>query len=782
MNHSEQLEFDKIIRLLAIECQSEPGERIALSTKPLLEITVINRKLSIAREILEMMEFGYAFSFEELTSLEELFTEPLHGVFNFEEFKTICRAVIIGNSVKSRESDIKPYLNIAHFVAKISGLPHIEERFNKTFGPDGEVLDSASANLRSLRKNKQKTRDEIVHLLNKKLLDSGSEKFIQEKIITQRDDRYVIPIKESSAPFVKGIIQGRSSSKSTVYLEPEEIVGQNNTLRLISEQEKQEIYRIMKEFTSEIMEVKEALLQNSEVLAELDYYFAIGRLAKAFKAQIPEIVTEPILELTIARHPLLIHKFGDFHKVIPFDLTLGIEYNIIVLSGPNTGGKTVTMKAVGLLSMMALSGLPIPADEKSKIGLFHSFYTDIGDGQSLENSLSTFSSHIANIKYMLERAESDSLILIDEIGAATDPEQGSAIAQAVLETLAEKRVKGIITTHYTALKVFAEQEPSCLNASMQFDAVKHLPTYSFIPGLPGDSFAIEVAENLGLNPKFINRAKTLAGTQNIQFTEILSKLEEQKKLYARQKYDFELKSRLFEKKIEELNQKIESVEKEKTEIRKKALKDAREYLISMQKEFNNDLSEIKKLDKQARKNRSETSLNRVLGLQREISEEFEELDPSGRKRIRKPEIGKKVWLGNFETEAVITAIQNDKIIVDMDGIAFTTDLSNIYSVSKKKAAEENVSQVKQPSLAGKTVQTELKLLGLTFSDAQPLIDEFIDNALLGGLHKLRIVHGKGTGVLRNKVRYYLKRLKQVESIHTPPIDAGGDGVTIVVLK
>jgi DNA mismatch repair protein MutS2 len=291
MNHIGQLEYDKIIRLLAYECQSEPGEKYALSTKPLHEMPEINRRLAICSEILEMMEFNYRFNFEELHTLEELFKEPLHGVFNYDEFRLVCRNVIIGNQVKSYENEIKPYTKIAFFVNQITGLAHLEERYGKTFGPDGEVLDSASANLRSLRKNKQKTRDDIIKILNRKLQDAGTEKFVQEKIITQRDDRYVIPIKESSAPFVKGIIQGRSASKSSVYLEPEEVVGQNNTLRLITEQEKQEIYRIMKEFTSEILEVRDALLKNTELLATLDYYFAIGRMAKTFKAEIPEIVS-----------------------------------------------------------------------------------------------------------------------------------------------------------------------------------------------------------------------------------------------------------------------------------------------------------------------------------------------------------------------------------------------------------------------------------------------------------------------------------------------------------
>ncbi len=782
MDYIKQLEYDKIKAILAEECQSEVGKAIALKLRPERNKPAIELKLKRAHETIELHSYGHSVNFEELTVIDDIFEEPFHGVLNFEEFQAICRNVITSNLLKSCEEEFRPYELTSKRLNKILGLPHIEEKFKKTFGPEGEVLDTASGNLRSIRRNKQKTRTDIMKILNRKLNDSGSQKFIQEKIITQRDDRYVIPIKESSAPFVKGIVQGRSTSKSSVYVEPEEVVGSNNTLRLLGEQEKQEIYKILKEFTGMILEAKDAILENTKIMAEFDYYFAIARYAKTFKAEIPKLVEEARIKLIHARHPLLIHQFKNIQKVIPFDMELGEDYNLLILSGPNTGGKTITMKAVGLLTMMALSGLPIPADEDSEIGLFKAFYTDIGDGQSLENSLSTFSSHIANIRFMLEKARGRSLVLIDEIGAATDPEQGSAIAQAVLETLARKNVKGIITTHYTALKVFAEQSKTCMNASMQFDSEKLTPTYKFVPGLPGDSFAIEVAENLGMKKGFIDRAKKLAGTQNIEFTEILSKLEEQKKLHARQKYEFELKTRLYEKKIDELNDKIEQVEEEKTTIRKKALKDARNYLTTMQKELNNDLTEIRKLDKQERKEKSKQSLTKVVRLQKKIKEEFEEIDPQGRGKIKNPRIGQKVWLANFETEALITDLKNGKVIVDMDGIAFTTEVGNLYTPNIQADPKKSEALVRQPDTTEKSFKTELKLLGLTFSDSQPLIDEFIDNAVLGGLNKLRIVHGKGTGVLRNKVRYYLKRMKQVKSIHTPSADVGGDGVTVVVLK
>ena len=512
-------------------------------------------------------------------------------------------------------------------------------------------------------------------------------------------------------------------------------------------------------------------------MAFLDFRFACGRLCNTIKAKTPVMLSEPCLKLKTARHPLLILRLGSSAKVIPFDLELGEEKKIIILSGPNTGGKTVLLKATGLITLMALSGLPVPADEDSEIGFFENIFADIGDDQSIENALSTFSAHLEKIGKMLQYANPQTLILIDEIGAATDPQQGSALAQAILERFLALNCPTIVTTHYTALKIFAEQHPKCLNASMQFDTKNLQPTYKFIAGFPGDSFAIEVAASLGIEPKLIDRAKELAGSQNVQFTELLKKMQEEKKKFSVSSYQNELRTRLLENKLQELAKKEEDWEKEVIQRRQNYLKELQQELISQQKIYQNELEELKTLSKQERKSLSEYKLHYIETKTAEIQKELNDNINDNLSPIRNPQPGTKVWLSNFDTEAVILSIEGEQAKVDMNGITFQTPVSTLFETKTKEVVIKNETKVKA-NIAPKA-KFELKILGLTFDEAKPLIDDFLDDATLAGLHSLRIVHGKGTGALRTKVRDYLKKKKQVISIGTPGQAEGGSGVTIV---
>ncbi len=464
---------------------------------------------------------------------------------------------------------------------------------------------------------------------------------------------------------------------------------------------------------------------------------------------------------------------------MPFDLNLGEKARVILLSGPNTGGKTVLLKATGLLTLMALSGLPIPAEEHSVIGRFNQVFADIGDEQSIENALSTFSSHIGKIGRMLKSADDKSLVLIDEIGAATDPQQGSALAQAILEHLTELGTKAVVTTHYTALKIFAETHPDCLNASMQFDLKSLTPTYRFTTGIPGDSFAIEVAASLGLEPDLIERAKELCGSQNIEFTELLKKMQEEKKALARATYEYELKTRNLESKLKELENREASLNADLKERRKKFLQELQAALIAQQKLYQREQESLKKMEREERKSVSERKLQDINNRLQEINKELSDSEIEQRQKIGVPRVGDRVWLATLETEVTILEIKDQQAMVDLNGITFKTELDNLYEIEKPVKKEEYVviTHTNPPPKA----QFELKLLGLTFEEAKPLIDEFLDEALLAGLHTLRIVHGKGTGALRTKVRDYLKKKKQIISLETPLPGEGGTGVTLVKL-
>ncbi|MBT3755476.1 MAG: endonuclease MutS2 [Candidatus Cloacimonetes bacterium] len=780
MNSHNQLEYNKIKDFLGQECHSVLGSRMASNLQPMSSISEITQKLELASEIQLLLKKGISHNFENISDIKEIISKQQHQTYNFEEFQQIYFNVSTANRISKSTDELEDHPQYLKFISRIIPLDDIEVRFNQIFESDGEVKDNASSALASIRRKKKRVRKNLVSTINRKVESLSTSNFLHDNIVTQRDGRYVIPIKEGASTFVPGIVHGRSSSKSSIYMEPQEIVSLNNDLELVSSEEKQEIFQIFKDYTEIIIEHKSILLKEITYLQEMDFFFASSRLANRLKAEKPILSEKPQIKLKNARHPLLILTFDEFDDVIPFDLELGFDYNLLLVSGPNTGGKTVTLKTVGLLTLMAKSGLPIPADPHSVIGSFNSVFADIGDSQSLENALSTFSSHIKNIREMTEDTKSNMLVLIDEIGAATDPEQGSALAQAILENLAENGAVGVISTHYTSLKVFAEKHEKCINAAMQFDPEKHKPTYQFKLGLPGNSFAIEVAARLGLQKDLIERAKNLTGKQNVELTELIKKMSEEKKSLSRQLYQFELKTALLNQKINEHQNQIESLEIDKKEIKKKSIRDAREFLTSMQKELNLEIKDIKQSNKKEKKDKFEKSLKKVTQLNRDLSSEEEKLSEISRESVSTPKIGMKVWLKEMEMEGEITEISGKNIKVDMDGIFLNTTSDRLYLITEKKVNKS--LRKKLISVPKSNAKMELKILGFRFDEALPEIETFIDNAVVNGLFMIRIVHGKGTGVLRSKVRNYLRTNRNVEEFFTPPPEAGGSGVTVVKIK
>ncbi|MCF7793705.1 MAG: endonuclease MutS2 [Candidatus Cloacimonetes bacterium] len=773
-----QLEYNKIKEILAEECHSGLGRQLALELKPLSSKTEVDKLLVLNEEIRNLIKTGLQFNFSRISNLNELLNNIKHITYNYEEFQQIYFNLEAANNIYYSEENQEDNPKFVNMIQKLFKLPELAERFKQIFDTEGLVKDSASTELANIRKKKRKLRRSITGLLNTKLNEFENKNYIHDKIVTQRDGRFVIPLKESSTSFVQGIVHGRSGSKNSVYMEPQEAVGINNEIDMTSSEEKREIHRIFIEYTKQLREYKTEIIDNTKILQELDFHFAVGRFSHSISAEKPEIVEKPIISLSNARHPLLIHSYGSLKKVIPFDLELGREFKLLLISGPNTGGKTVTLKTIGLLTLMALSGLPIPARFDSKIGIFPQVFADIGDNQSLENALSTFSSHIKNIDEMVKKGTENSLVLIDEIGAATDPEQGSALAQSILEKLAELNCVGVITTHYTALKIFAEKHKNCMNAAMQFDADKHVPTYNFKLGLPGNSFAIEVASRLGMNENLINRAKELTGNQSVEMTDLLTRMTEEKQALSHQLYQYELKTALLNKKIDEHQHKIDEMEENSKAIKRKSMREAREFLTTLQKELNNEIDSIKKSDKKRRKELLENSLNKINEQNLKFKEQEDQLQDFQRELETNPKPGKLIWLKDMETEAEIIEVFDKEIKVDMGGIFFTTSNSNIFKTTKKpvKKTKPSVS-VPRPE-----VKMELKILGNTFDEAKPKIETFIDNAIFSGLERLRIVHGKGTGALRAKVRQYLRKKKKVVDFFSPPPEAGGDGVTVVVLE
>ncbi len=779
MNPFEQLEYSKIKSILAKECHSPLGRELVLDLQPLDKKKKIEYKLFLTGEVQNLLKSGVSFNFENVSDISKLLQNFEHQTYNFEEFRKIYFNVSTANNITRNTEEIEDAPLYQELINKIAPLDFLEKRFNAIFDAEGDVKDSASKELASIRRKKKQLRKNVIAVLNKKIEDLSTSNYLHDRIVTQRDDRFVIPVKEGATSFINGIVHGRSASKSSIFLEPQEAVGLNNELDLASNEEKQEIFRIFKEFTENILSSKDQILANTKILQELDYYFAAARFANILQAEIPQIEEKPYLNLNSARHPLLIYTYENYDDVIPFDLELGKDFKLLLISGPNTGGKTVTLKTVGLLTLMALSGLPIPAAESSCIGIFSNIFADIGDYQSLENALSTFSSHIKNIEGMVKSGSKDTLVLIDEIGAATDPEQGSALAQAILERLAEREVLGVITTHYTALKVFAEQHDNCMNAAMQFDPEEHIPTYKFKLGLPGNSFAIEVASKLGMEETLIRRAKELTGNQNVELTDLLKKMTEEKLEFSRQNYQFQLKTALLNRKIEEHQQKISYLENETKEIKKHSIREARDFLTSLQKELNKEIDNIKKADKEKRKILLENSFKKITKMNMDLAKTENEFLDEKRIPLKVPKTGQIVWVKDIEMEGEIIEISGNNIKVDINGIFLTTTKDKLYRTTSRKT---KTTQKKKVTLPACDTKLELKLLGYRFEEALPEIEVFIDKAVMSDLPFVRIVHGKGTGALRSKIRQYLKNNKKVLDFYSPPPQAGGDGVTVVKLE
>lgn len=771
------LEYDKAIEQIACRTHSHLGAERAYQTHPLEDESEIRRSLNLVSQVQQALEDGIDLSFEDLADLKPYFADNYPGVYAYEEFLVLSRNAALAIQAAGKMPYIQERSELWKLLRRLRSYPDLAQRFEQIFDPEGEVKDSASSELLRIRRSLHSLRSRIQKTMQSMLQDSRYAVHLQDKFVTQREDRYVLPFKESSSPFVKGIVQSQSGRGSTIFIEPEAVVPMNNDLQMLKQEEKREIFKIFSDYTADFRAVSAELKSNQELMQELDYRYGCGRFCRQLNARVPQIVNEPVLELVQARHPLLIVRLGSIRDVIPFDLELGEEYNFMVLSGPNTGGKTVLMKAVGLITLLAISGLPVPVDEDSRIGLFSSVFADIGDDQSIETALSTFSSHLEKLSKMLSEGDEKSLILIDEIGAATDPQQGSALAQAIMERLTQKGCRGIVTTHYTALKVFAEQAEACVNASMQFDLKQLLPTFRFQTGFPGDSFAIEVAASRGMDTDLISRAKVLSGSQNLQFTELLKKLETEKKALAREHYEYQLKNRNLDARINELETKEAKLEEELKARKQTFLKELQRELISQQKIYQKELDELKKLDKEERKALSERKLHKLSEQNSELSSQIYQAGISDRKQAAEPKPGDKVWLANFEADVRILEIKGKDALVDLNGISFKTPLSSLYQ--SEKQAESATTIVRAKTSAPVSGKYELKLLGLTFDEAQPLIDEFIDDAVLAGLHNLRIVHGKGTGALRSKVRSYLHTKRQVVSIDTPPMNEGGSGVTLV---
>lgn len=665
------------------------------------------------------------------------------------------------------------------YVARIVSLYDLEKKITNCISDGGEVVDSASEKLRGIRQQIRTAESRIREKLENMTRSSNAQKMLSDAIVTIRNDRYVIPVKQEYRGVYGGIVHDQSASGQTLFIEPQVIVELNNALQEARVKEKQEVERILMMLTEEVAAEADIILENVDVVAELDFIFAKAFYAKRLKATKPILNNERYMNLRLARHPLI-----DPKVVVPNDIVLGKDFTTIVITGPNTGGKTVTLKTVGICILMAQSGLHIPVLDESEICVFKNVFADIGDEQSIEQSLSTFSSHMVNIVDILEQADFESLVLFDELGAGTDPQEGAALAISILDEVYNRGARVVATTHYPELKAYGYNRDQVINASVEFDVNTLSPTYKLLIGVPGRSNAFEISKRLGLSDRVIDRARGHISTESNKVENMIAKLEESRKNAEREWNEAEELRKQSEKLHKELQRQIIEFNEERDERLLKAQKEGEEKVESAKKEAEEIIRELRQLRKAKLADIKDHELieakSRLAGAAPElVKKQQTKVKNTAPKQVLRP--GDEV--------KVLTFGQKGQLLKKVSDNEWNVQIG----ILKMKVKESDMEYINTPNPVEKKAVTavkgrdyhvslELDLRGERFEDALARVEKYLDDAQLASYPRVSIIHGKGTGALRQGVQDYLKKHRGVKSFRYGDMGEGGLGVTVVELK
>lgn len=685
----------------------------------------------------------------------------------------------LSNDDSDRQSS---YPVIENLIGALYTNRALEQEIANAIVSEDEISDSASTRLRQIRQQIKNKKAEIKNRLEKIVTSQDTAKHLQDSVVTMRGDRYVVPVKSESKGKIQGIVHDMSASGQTVYIEPMAVVNLNNELRTLYIEEDREIKRILEELSAKVAEVAEELMGNEEILKELDFIFAKGQMSIEMDGQAPILNEEGYINLKQARHPLI-----DREKVVPIDVYLGDTFTSLIITGPNTGGKTVTLKTVGLLTLMAQMGLHIPALSGSSIAIFDKVFVDIGDEQSIEQSLSTFSSHMVNIVKIVKEATPKSLVLFDELGAGTDPTEGAALARAIMDLMLEKQIRTIATTHYNQLKVYALTTEGVQNASMEFDVETLSPTFRVSIGVPGKSNAFEISKRLGLPSEIIDSARSLINEDNIEFEEVLKAIEKDRSEIVRAKEDVLREREDLKIQNERLEKKLSQMEEREEKILRKAKEEGERILRRAREESQLALSEIKDVQKyldseNSRKLQDAQDMLRE-GLEK-VSDRSEKIVIEEVKNHSKDiKVGDTVKIPSLNQEGIVleNVDKSGDVMVQIGIMKMKLPKKSLIKIEREEEENKNKA-AKILREKSQNISTEIDLRGRNFEEAKMEVDKYLDDAYISGLKRVRIIHGKGTGVLRQKLKSYLPGLKPVKSIEEAPLSEGGSGVTYVNLK
>ena len=778
------LEYEKIREMLAARAGSSLGKERAHSLQPSTDYAEVEEQLEQTAEavrihavtsppfggihdlrpLLKKIHMGAVLTLEELVDIRS----TLYAMRNVKEF------------FKGLEIEAPTLKEWAH---GIEILGQLERRLENTLDEHGSLRDDASVELRRLRTEIQTTQNRIKERVGAALRAPENQKYFQEAIVTLRDERYVIPVKAEYRRFFPGIVHDQSATGATLFVEPMAIVELNNDVKQLVLSEQHEVERILRDLSQQIGGQQDILQENLSVLADFDFTFAKAKLAEDMDAQQPVMNREGRAHLRQARHPLIPRD-----RVVPIDIELGDAYTMLLITGPNTGGKTVSMKTFGLLVLMAQSGCFLPTAPDSTLPVYQNIYADIGDEQSIEQSLSTFSAHMTHIVDILSKVEADDLVLVDELGAGTDPEEGAALAMAILERLLAVKAATVATTHYSELKTFAYTREGIENACVEFDVKSLRPTYRLLIGIPGASNAFAISRRLGLSEAIILRAQQLVKEDHAQFEHVVNELEREKLVY--EQHNAELAER--QQRVTRLEQKVEAAKEDLSKRKGELIRKAREQSAALVRRTRREAEDIiDSLKKQYDDQGIHARQQAIQEARKRLEEASSAARPGimGQKHLgqkvdaKKLMVGDVVYLPKLDQKGTVVEISGREVTVQLGSLRTTQKAASCRFLShaeEEKSAKSNATG----GFLRKTahVSREIDIRGLMVNEAEVVVGKFIDDAQMAGLTQILVIHGKGTGALRKGIHEYLKRHRSVDHFAFADLDEGGSGATVVFLK
>ena len=787
----ETLEYRKIIAQLKREMGSAASAKLADELTPLTSEKIIKEELRSTTEAVDLIVRKGPLPTGGLYDIREaLLLAKKGGSLTMRQLLEVQNVLGISSEVVAfMHDDALPELKyIGEMVDLIVEFTALEKEISRCILTEDEMADNASPKLKDIRRSIHQQNQAIKNKLSRIITSSSNKTYLQDTIVTMRDGRYVIPVKQEYRSFFPGMVHDQSKGGATLFIEPQGVVELNNKLRELEVEEQLEIARILAELSSRVAEHYREIRSNLELLIKLDFIMAKGKLSCKMHASEPKIDADGELRLISARHPLIEYK-----KAVPVDIRIGGDYRTLIITGPNTGGKTVSLKTAGLLVMMAQSGLHIPASHASTLPIFGEVFADIGDEQSIEQSLSTFSSHMKNIVSIIDKASYDSLVLVDELGAGTDPTEGAALAIAILERFYDSGALTMATTHYNELKKYALATSGVENAAMEFDVETLTPTYRLLIGVPGKSNAFEISKKLGLSESVIERASEHIKHGDMEFENVISSIEDDKRKAAADRLDAESMRAEIEERLKKLEEKEKAVSEKRADIIAEAKREARELL----RETKSAVKDVQKDLRRLQKSGAHTNLNTgaLEKSRRKINEAENLVSEKVVKQVNSEpvsadtlKIGDRVKLLTIGQNGTILSLPDEKgnLMINIGALKVKARLQDLMLINEGK---DRKPQAKSSSKYGSllrskssSVSASINVRGKNLDDALADVEKYLDDVYMAGLDMVSIIHGRGGGILKDGIRQMLKRKKYVDSYGAASYNDGGEGVTVVRMK